>query len=80
MASIEFGPGFLIMDPLDNIEVKPMKCKKCKKFDTVPGMKWGVCDRRRRSSSRVTSMITGPETRCPYKYGEYEKKEESDGL
>jgi hypothetical protein len=75
MAIIELGPGFLIMEP-----VKRKRCKDCNKFDTVPGMKWGICDRRRRSSNHADTMITGPNRPCFYTNDEYEKKEESDGL
>lgn len=69
MARIELGPGFLIIDPIE----RKKKCKDCDKFDTVPGMKWGICNRRRRSSNHADSMITGPNETCWYTNAEKER-------
>lgn len=71
MSRIELGPGFLIMEPVE----RKKRCKDCQQFDTVPGMKWGICDRRRRSSNHADSMITGPNDVCLYTNAEKERAE-----
>lgn len=69
MSRIELGPGFLIIDPVE----EKKKCKDCLQFDTVPGMNWGICNRRRRSSNHADSMITGPNDICLYTNAEKER-------
>lgn len=43
-----------------------MLCRNCDRFDTVPGIKWGVCDRRRRTSNNTKDLVKGPDTVCNY--------------
>ena len=71
MSRIELGPGFLIMEPTE----RKKRCKDCQQFDTVPGMKWGICNRRRRSSNRKDTMVTGPNKICWYTNAEKERNE-----
>ena len=41
-------------------------CRTCDEYDSVPGMKWGVCDRRRRETTenKAKVLITGPDKVC----------------
>lgn len=71
MSRIELGPGFLIMEPTE----RKKRCKDCNRFDSVPGMKWGICDRRRRSSNHADTMLTGPNNICFYTNDEKERLE-----
>lgn len=53
-------------------------CRNCDEFDTVSGMGWGVCDRRRRETSdnKIKSLLTGPDKVCmaPSKIRDEERK------
>lgn len=53
-----------------------MLCKDCKLFDTAPGMKWGICDHRRKTTKDVIGLVKGPETICTTP-DVFEKKEET---
>lgn len=72
MSRIELGPGFIIMEPE---KPKKKRCKDCQQFDTVPGMRWGICNRRRRSSNHKDTMVTGPNDICLYTNAEKERAE-----
>lgn len=54
-----------------------MLCKNCERYDSISGMKWGICDRRRQEpvdDKRVAYIITGPNYLC-----KYDKRKKADG-
>ena len=56
-----------------------MLCRNCPRYDSIPGMKWGVCDRKRESieSTRSSSpMITGPDRLCMYQRSKTEEEDD----
>lgn len=53
-----------------------MLCKNCKNFDTIPGMKWGICDLKRLSGEGPKGIIKGPNWTCNLKILTKEEKDE----
>jgi len=53
-------------------------CRGCEDFSTVPGMHWGICDRRARETSdnKIKTILTGPDKVCmaPSKIKDEERK------
>ena len=53
-------------------------CRNCDEFNTVPGMHWGICDRRARETmdNRIKTILTGPDKVCiaPSKIRDEERK------
>lgn len=53
-----------------------MLCKNCKNFDTIPGMKWGICDLKRLSGEGPSGIVKGPDWTCNLKILTREEKDE----
>lgn len=56
-----------------------MICKNCNRFDTVPGIKWGICDVRRMTTDSVKYLLTSPDKTCSYEKNN-KKGADTDGL
>lgn len=43
-----------------------MLCKYCDDYNSIPGMKWGLCDLRRSETAenKIHAIITGPDRNC----------------
>lgn len=57
-----------------------MLCRDCKRYDSIPGMKWGICDHRRETTKDVVGLVKGPNVRCttPDAFEKKEKEKKND--